>query len=100
MKSNSIIEMLSKIKEHKIYPNKLCNKKNIKNNNITPRQSNIHNNIYSNTSTKITVNKLNNNEEKINSNLTSQIKSSIRTNKSKEKKINAEKRSNYLYKET
>ena len=80
--------MLSKIKEHKIYPNKLCNKKNIKNNNITPRQSNIHNNIYSNTSTKITVNKLNNNEEKINSNLTSQIKSSIRTNKSKEKKIN------------
>ena len=87
MKSNIILDIFSKIKEHKIYPNELCYKQNIKNNSITPRQSNIHNNIYSNTSTKITVNKLNNNEEKINSNLTSQMKSSTRTNKSREKKI-------------
>ena len=88
MKNNSIIDIISKIKEHKINQNKIYNKKNIKNNNITPRQSNIHNKIYSNTSTKITVNKLNSKEEKINCNLTSQMKSSTRTNKSREKKIN------------
>jgi len=88
MKSNIITDIISAIKEHKIYPNQLYNNKNTKNINITPRQSNIHNKIYSNTSTKIKVNKLNGNEEKINSNFTSQIKSSTRTHKSREKKIN------------
>ena len=88
MKSNIIADIISTIKEHKIYPNQLYNNKNTKNINITPRQSNIHNKIYSNTSTKIKVNKLNGNVEKINSNFTSQIKSSTRTHKSREKKIN------------